>query len=109
MQGEDDNQASNDQKDEHDYVEADVMVEDCEEGGNEFGALEDEFAGFTKESDFVQNDDDNQYVDNAGSGHGSFVDSRPGSFVDPSIGNEIDADQEYRSNGEELDDYVDDV
>jgi hypothetical protein len=80
------------------YQENDVVIEDCEdEPKNEFEAFEDEFQGFgnaTKESDFVTND---EYNANSN--------SRPGSFADP----KIDADQEYRSNGEEDEEDLEDI
>ena len=113
MQGESGNQSSNNQEKEQEYPEIEVEVEvevqemdDEESPKNEFGALEDEFQGFGNgnndyvQNDYVQNDEENLYVN---------PNSRPGSFVDPSLANEIDADQEYRSNGEELEEYVDDV
>jgi len=41
---------------------------------------------------------------------GQYANSRPGSFVDPSsYTGEIDADQEYRSNGDEAEEFLDDV
>jgi hypothetical protein len=78
-------------------------MDDEESPKNEFGALEDQFEGFgNANNDYVQNDDENPNL------YGN-QNSRPGSFLDPSLANEIDADQEYRSNGEELEEYVDDV